>query len=377
MKKLKIVADEKIPFLKGVLEAYADVKYIPGHLFTRESILDADALLIRTRTICNRELLQGTSVKFIGTATIGYDHIDAAYCNSANITWTSAPGCNSASVQQYVVAALLEIATQNNFLLSDKTLGIVGVGNVGSLIHKAALALGMNVKLNDPPKAREQGASGFVPLDEILGTCDIVTVHVPLNRSGLDKTFHLFDTGVLGKMKSGSWLINSSRGEVVETEALKQALNIGKLSGCVLDVWENEPDLDLQLLNLATITTPHIAGYSVDGKANGTSQIVKSLGTFFGLPVLDFYPEQLPLPEVPEFVVNGAGKTSLQIANEAVNHTYPILKDHSRLQDSPGTFEQQRGQYNVRREFTAYKINAINCTPEALEMLEKLGFAVS
>ncbi len=376
MKKLKIVADEKIPFLKGVLEPYADVRYQAGSLITKESIMDADALLIRTRTKCNHKLLEGTSIMFIGTATIGYDHIDVDYCKSGNITWANAPGCNSASVQQYIVAALLEIAAKNDFSLSEKTLGIVGVGNVGSLIHKAAVCLGMKVKLNDPPRSREKGAYGFVSLDEILETCDIGTVHVPLNRLGLDKTFHLFDSEMFRKMKAGSWLINSSRGEVVETEALKKALTTGKLAGTVLDVWENEPEIDLQLLSMASISTPHIAGYSVDGKANGTAQIVKSLSSFFNLPIHDFYPSTIPQPEVPELMIDGSGKTPLQIVYEAVLSTYPIIKDHSRLQSSPLTFELQRGQYPARREFAAYKLRPINCNPETLEMLATLGFEV-
>ena len=376
MIRLKIIADDKIPFLKGVLEPYADIIYLPGSLINRDSVLDADALLIRTRTKCNATLLEGTAVKFIATATIGYDHIDADYCKSKEITWVNVPGCNSASVQQYIAAALVTLAFNNDYNLSEKTLGVIGVGNVGSKVQKAAAILGMKVKLNDPPRARTEGKSCFVSLDEILETSDIITIHVPLNKTGPDKTLHLFNDVLFGKMKENAWLINSSRGEVVETNALKSALSSGKLSGAVLDVWEKEPDIDLELLSQAYISTPHIAGYSIDGKAKGTSQVVQALSAFFGLPLHDFYPPVLPEPSVPEIVIDGAGKSSFQVVHEAVLHTYPIMKDHILLQRSPSTFEQQRGQYPVRREFPSFRVRLSNGKPKSIEMLLKLGFKV-
>jgi erythronate-4-phosphate dehydrogenase len=372
----RLIADDKIPFLKGVLEPYADIIYLPGNLISRESAMNADALLIRTRTKCNAALLEGTAVKFIATATIGYDHIDVEYCRSKQIKWVNVPGCNSASVQQYITAALVTLAFNNEYNLSEKTLGIVGVGNVGSKVQKAGAILGMKVKLNDPPRARTEGKSCFVSLDEILETSDIITIHVPLNITGPDKTLHLFDPELFGKMKDDSWLINTSRGEVVETDALKNALSSGRLSGAVLDVWENEPEIDLELLSQAYISTAHIAGYSIDGKAKGTSQVLQALSLFFGLPLLDFYPTMLPEPSVPEIVIEGAGKSSFQIVHEAVLHTYPIMKDHILLQRSPSTFEQQRGQYPVRREFPSYTVRLNHGKPKAVEMLLKLGFKI-
>lgn len=376
MSRIKIIADDKIPFLQGVLEPYADIVYLPGSMITREAAMYADALLIRTRTKCNQSLLEGTSVKFIATATIGHDHIDAEYCKSKEITWMNVPGCNSASVQQYITAALVTLALNNDYNLSEKKLGIIGVGNVGSKVQRAATILGMKVTLNDPPRARAEGKSCFVSLDEILATSDIISIHVPLNRIGPDKTFHLFDDALFGKMKNNAWLLNSSRGEVVETNALKSALSSGKLSGAVLDVWENEPDIDLELLSQIYISTPHIAGYSVDGKAKGTSQVVQALSAFFGLPLNDFYPPVLPEAPVPGIVIEGAGKSSFQVVHEAVLHTYPIMKDHILLQRSPSTFEQQRGHYPVRREFPSYTVRLINGKPKAIEMLIKLGFKV-
>ena len=292
---MKIVADDKIPFLKGILEPYANVIYLPGKDITRNIVKDADALIIRTRTKCTEEFLSGTSLKFIGTATIGFDHIDTQFCGRNNIFWTNAPGCNSSSVQQYVIAALLKTAQEYGFSLKDKTLGIIGVGNVGSKVERFGKLMGMNVLLNDPPRARKEGRKDFVNLSDLLRASDIVTLHVPLNVVGRDSTYHMFDEKRLAKIKKGALLLNTSRGEVIETNALKKALSEGWLKGAVIDVWENEPDIDTGLLSLVNTATPHIAGYSTDGKANGTSKIVNSLCEFFKLPLKDWYPPDVPL----------------------------------------------------------------------------------
>jgi erythronate-4-phosphate dehydrogenase len=373
---LRIVADEKIPFLRGVLEPYAEVVYMNGNLINRDSVMSADALLIRTRTRCDQSLLKGTAVKFIATATIGFDHIDAGFCRAENISWVNAPGCNSSSVQQYVIAALLQVSNDNKITLCGKTLGIIGAGNVGSKVASAANLLGMKVKLNDPPRARIEGSTGFVHLDEILETSDIISIHVPLTMTGEDNTFHLFDKARFRKIKKGAWFINTSRGEVVEIKALKEALQEGYLTGAIIDVWENEPQIDMELLRRVNISTPHIAGYSVDGKANGTAQIVRSLSEYFNLPLGSFYPPLLPLPATPEIVIDAYGKSSEQIAAQAVLHSYPILEDHGNLQRSPATFELQRGQYQVRREFGPYKVKIRNGRSEAIDILSGLGFSV-
>lgn len=373
---LRIIADADIPFLRGALEPYCDVKYLPGNLITRESLMGADALLIRTRTRCDKTLLGGTPVKFIATATIGFDHIDTEYCKEANIRWVNAPGCNSSSVQQYIIAALLMLAHKNDFSFSEKMLGIIGVGNIGSKVMEAAHLLGIRVKLNDPPRARNEGSIDFVSIEEIIETCDIITLHVPLIREGIDKTYHLFDDGLFGSVKEGSWLINSSRGEVVETRALKTALSRGKLYGAVLDVWENEPNIDIELLNQAFISTPHIAGYSTDGKANGTSMVVQELSRFFDLPLLNFYPISIPAPLSQIIRIDGSGKTCIQIVHETILQAYPIMKDHIRLQRSPESFEQQRADYANRREFMAYSVKISNGNIKAAEIFEKLGFKV-
>ena len=374
MSKLKIIADDKIPFLKGVLEPYADVIYQPGNKITHELVKDTDVLLIRTRTKCTEELLSGSKVKFIGTATIGYDHIDTDYCEGNFIKWTNAPGCNSSSVQQYITAALLKTASEFDFILKDKIIGVVGAGNVGSKVAKIASLLGMKLLICDPPRARKEGPEYFVTFDDILTKADIITAHVPLTFEGKDKTFHLFNELNFSKMKKGAWLVNSSRGEVVETAALKKALVSGQLSGAVVDVWENEPDIDAELLAAAFIATPHIAGYSTDGKANGTAMVVNSLSCFFDLPFKDWYPGEVPVPANTLIEIQASGKSEQEIIQEAVNHTYDISADDRRLRLSPGDFEKQRDDYPLRREFTSYSVTLNGGTKNVMEIIEALGF---
>ncbi len=373
---MKIVADDKIPFLKGILEAYAEVVYLPGKHIGKEALLDADALLIRTRTKCTSNLLEGTNVRFIGTATIGFDHIDTQFCEKNDIFWTNAPGCNSSSVQQYIAAALLKIAMDHNFTLKDKTIGIVGVGNVGSKVEKLARILGMNILLNDPPRAREEGISGFVNLGNILYESDIITIHTPLSVVGEDKTYHLFNEKSFKKMKKGAWFINSSRGEVTDSASLRHALETTKLGGAVLDVWENEPDIEKDLMKGAFIATPHIAGYSTDGKANGTSVIVNSLCQYFDLPLKNWYPDNIPMPLTPDLPIDVRIKSDEEIIREAVFHSYNLELDDSRFRSSPSDFEKQRGDYPLRREFPSYRIRLNDGKNRVMKMLSDLGFRV-
>jgi erythronate-4-phosphate dehydrogenase len=373
---MKIVADDKIPFLKGALETLAEVVYIPGKQIERDILMDCDALLIRTRTKCTENLLEGTSVRFIGTATIGFDHIDTHYCSKNKISWTNAPGCNSLSVQQYIAAALLKISAEYHFNLKDKTLGIIGVGNVGSKVEKFARSIGMNVLLNDPPRARQEGKKNFHSLNTVLSESDIVTVHVPLNVVGEDYTYHLFNDDNFKKIKRGAWFFNSSRGEVTDIYAFKKVLYSGRLGGTVIDVWENEPDIDLELMQQAFIATPHIAGYSTDGKANGTAMVVNSLSKYFNLPSENWYPENVPLPAFPYISIDCDGKAEEEIVREAVNHTYNIEEDNLKLRLSPSDFENQRGDYPLRREFTSYRIDLKGGTEKVRQMLETIGFKV-
>jgi erythronate-4-phosphate dehydrogenase len=373
---VKIVADDKIPFLRGVLEPYSEILYLPGNGLTNDVIRNADALLIRTRTKCNENLLHNSNVRFIATATIGYDHIDTQYCDANNIRWTSSPGCNSSSVQQYIAAALLKTAADFSFSLKGKTLGIIGVGNVGSKVAKIAGILGMNVLLNDPPRARSEGGAGFTDIDDLLHNSDIVTVHVPLNIGGEDETFHLFDECNFKKMRKGAWLFNTSRGEVVDSEVLNTMLVTSELGGAVIDVWEDEPVIDQNLVSKVFLATPHIAGYSTDGKANGTSMVVNSLSRFFNLPLDSWYPLNIPEPSSAEIVIDGSGKTNEAIIRQAVLHTYNIKSDDEKLRLSPSGFEKHRGDYPLRREFTSYTVELTNASAEACLALKTMGFRV-
>ena len=376
--KIKIVADDKIPFLKGVLEPYSEIEYMDPFKITKDAIADKDALIIRTRTICNSKLLEGSKVKFIATATIGYDHIDVEYCKSKKITWINAPGCNSSSVMQYMASVLLTTATKQNFNLSDMTIGIIGVGNVGSKIEKLTKILGMNVLLNDPPRMRTEGNSGFADLDELINNSDIITFHVPLIKGGIDKTFYMVDELFFKRFNTKKIIINTSRGEVIKTSALKNAIKNKIIKGCILDVWENESHIDKELLDMVEIATPHIAGYSADGKANGTAVCVNGINSFFKLGIKkDWYPQEIPLPYNSSLLeINCSNKSNQQIFNEIILATYDIIKDNELLKNSLNTFEMQRSNYPLRREFTFYKIHLVNGNEEITSKLSELGFNV-
>ena len=374
---IKIVADDKIPFLKGVLDPYVQVVYLPGAKITAADVADADAIFTRTRTTCNEVLLRNSRVRLIVTATIGYDHIDTAYCEANGIRWVNAPGCNSTSVQQYITAALLVAAQEKKLKLADMTLGIIGVGNVGSKVARAGAALGMHVLLNDPPRAAKEGDALFTPLDKLLEQSDIVTCHTPLTKEGLYPTYHLSSTVFFHRMKDNAIYINTSRGAVTDTEALKQAAQ-SKLAGYILDVWEGEPHLDFWLLQHAMLGTPHIAGYSSDGKANGTSVCVREFCRFFGLDILpEWYPDTIPPPPMPtEMQVDCTGKTAQQVYYEIITYTYPIWEDSQRLKQKPEDFESFRGNYWIRREFSNFTVHLKNPTDEIINGLDLLGFKI-
>jgi erythronate-4-phosphate dehydrogenase len=374
---MKVVCDNKIPFLRGALEPYAEVVYLPGAQTTPEVVKDADAIITRTRTICNEALLKGSSVKAIATATIGFDHIDTAWCEANGIAWSNAPGCNSWSVKQYICSVLAVLAQRHGLRLDALTLGVVGVGNVGSKVADAGRALGMRVLLNDPPRARAEGQEAFTDLDTILAESDIVTVHVPLTRSGADATWHLFDAGRLARMRPSQILINSSRGPVVDNAALKETLLKGGLKAAALDVWEGEPDLDPELVGLLDIATPHIAGYSADGKANGTTMSVRYLARQLGLPLADWTASGIPAPEQSlAFTVDAAGKTAQDVLSEAILYTYDVRRDSDALRGALGAFERLRGDYMIRREPSAFTLTLLNGTADLASRLETIGFNV-
>lgn len=323
---MKVIVDNKIPYIKEAINRIADeVVFLPGADFTKEAVKDADALIVRTRTRCNRELLEGTQVKFIATATIGYDHIDTEYCREAGITWTNCPGCNAGSVEQYVRSVLDLLQRKKGLDLKNATIGIVGVGHVGSRVARTAKLLGMRVLLNDPPRA-DKGETGFVDLATIARECDVITFHTPLIQEGIYRTYHLVDKDFLFSLKRAPYLINSSRGEVVDTASLLASLAAGKVKDVVIDTWENEPRISLDLLEAAFLATPHIAGYSADGKANATRMSLEALCRFFGMEV-EF---EITPPEGPS--------------------DYDPTRDSEWLKADPEKFEWFRGNYPIRRE---------------------------
>ncbi len=375
MSKIRIVADDKIPFLKGVLEEVAHVSYLPGAKIKADDVRNADALLLRTRTLCDRKLLEGSSVRFIATATIGYDHIDVDYCKEAGISWTNAPGCNAFSVEQYLVSSLLYLAVEKGLKLEKSTLGIVGVGNVGSKVARAAEVLGLKVLFNDPPRQRREGGKDFVSLDRILEEADIISLHVPLNREGEDATWHLVDRTFLARARQGLVLVNTSRGSVVESEALLEALEDGKVVHGILDVFEKEPEIPWTLQKKLSLATPHIAGYSLDGKAGGTIHVVQALSSCFNLGLDDWIPLNVPVPD-PKLLLADASGDPLKLLWEVYSQCYDVRSDHRRLLDNPDKFEKLRGDYPFRREARAYTVKLFNGYVEIRQQLEDLGFSV-
>jgi len=369
---IKIVIDDKIPFIQGVFEPYAKVVYAPGAKIDAEMVKDADALVIRTRTHCNKSLLDGSSVKIIATATIGYDHIDREYCKQNNIQWQNAPGCNSWSVAQYMAAFLAFYRNTKQVDVLGKTLGVVGYGNVGSKVASYARLLGMKVLVNDPPLQESGFKADFVSLETIQKQADIITFHVPLIREGKYPTYHMADALFFKGCERKPIVCNTCRGEVFLTEDLKQALDCGLVSDIVVDCWEEEPNIDAEILAQSLVTTPHIAGYSRDGKAKGTAMSVENIARFFDMPLNGWWPSDIEKPLVAN--IDLTGLSTRDALWKAISHTYPIEKEVVLLKNSPETFEKQRGDYPLRREFPAYSVKG--ATDEAREILKKMNFQV-
>ena len=345
---MKVVVDENIPYLQIPLRRVAEVTALPAEAITAEAVRDADALIVRTRTRCDASLLAGSRVRFIATATIGYDHIDTVWCDAHDIRWVNAPGCNASSVCQYVECALRLLADEGVITLSGSTIGIVGLGHVGSRVKAMAERLGLRTLCCDPPLAEERSTGQqvnrstscfadriqrvdllpcrLVDLETLAAESDILTFHVPLTKDGPYPTWHMADASFFASLRRAPLFINTSRGAVVETAALTTALREGNIRQAVIDVWEGEPDINLDLLRLARITTPHIAGYSADGKASASQMVLDAFTEFFGLSPLS---AETPPPAATP---------------------YDIDADSRRLKASPSTFEYQRNHYPLRRE---------------------------
>jgi erythronate-4-phosphate dehydrogenase len=370
-----VVADERIPFLRGVLEeAGCRVIYAPGDEITSTMLREACALLVRSRTLVNRALLEGSRVRFVGTGTIGYDHLAVRYLAQRDISWANAPGCNAGAVMQYVTAALLHLITKHRLQPEELTLGVIGLGHVGSRVASAATALGMNILLNDPPRARHEGSEGFVPLDHLLLNSDIISLHVPLQHEGPDPTRHLAGHSFFAKIPGPVFFLNTSRGPVCKHQALLKAMQKGIVRDAVLDVWESEPAMEQELLEACSITTPHIAGYSIDGKANATTMIVRALSRKFRLGLNHWHPADIPEPG--NTLITGKDPSAAATVKRAVNHTYNIGQDSNKLKTHPAAFEALRNNYPKRWELQNYTVSLPEPNPEAKRILEKLGFTV-
>jgi len=369
---MKIVVDDKIPFLKSVLEKYAEVVYLPGDLITKSDLLNANALLTRSITQCNEELLSGTSVKLIASATIGDDHIDKDYCDTNNIKYTTAKGCNASAVEQYFTAGLLSLAEKFQYELEGKTIGIIGVGNIGKRVQKVCELLGLKVLLNDPPRERMEGSVGYSTLKEIQEQADIITIHVPLTYGGLDKTFHLIDQEFFDGLKKPVVFINTARGSVVDANALKYAIEVEKIKHSIIDVWEGEPSINIELLNLVSISTPHIAGYTLEGKARGTAMVVNAVAEFFNLELKDWKPD-IP-SSTTMLLIDWASLTYDEALQNIFREVYPILFDDQHLRSKPERFEELRRDYNYRRENNTFYLPSEGISEKLYALLKILGF---
>ena len=340
---MKIVADIDIPFLEGVFEPYSEVIYKKGLDISREDVIDADALIVRTRTRCDAALLDGTGVKMVATATIGMDHIDLDYCRSRGIETANASGCNAGGVMQYVFSALYGVAARKGIKLDGCTIGIIGVGHVGGKVGDMAEYLGFDVLRCDPPRAAAEGEEGFCSLEYLLEHSDIVTIHVPLDET----TAGMANADFFTLMKPGAIFINAARGEIVDEEALIEAAP--KFGAIVIDTWNNEPYVNEDLVDVADIATPHIAGYTFQGKLNGTAMAVKALARHFGIKELeDFFPVS-ELSEHEPVLLDLKGRNHGEIA-AVFQYNYPIFTDDFRFRMEIEKFEKLRSDYQYRRE---------------------------
>lgn len=373
---MKIIVDENIPFGREAFENFGEVELHNGREINPSICKNADALIVRSITKVNEELLKNTSMKFVGTATIGTDHIDQEYLNKSNIAFSSAAGCNSYSVAEYVFSALTYVANKYSLNLSKQSIGVVGYGNIGKKVVAIAEVLGMQVVVNDPPLQRTTNERDFSTLEEAL-KCDIVTCHVPLNKSGIDKTIHLLSEENINLIKENGILINSSRGPVVSNEALKKILEEGKKIFTVLDVWETEPNYDSDLLKLVNIGTPHIAGYSYEGKVNGTVLIYNALAKHLGVKVNW-------KPKLKEVVNNRVECNGIESAEELLqkifNKSYNVIEDDILLREGLSLlnderlehFDKLRKNYKIRRELNNFKVSLNSETKKIRSLLSVL-----
>jgi erythronate-4-phosphate dehydrogenase len=361
---VKIVADINIPFVREAFGSLGDVSLLPGRQINRDVLRDADVLLVRSVTPVNAALLEGTPVKFVGTATTGLDHIDEQYLASRGIGLASAAGTNANSVAEYVVVAMLELAQRGKFRLRDKTLGVVGVGNVGSRVVRFAEALGMRVLQNDPPRQQTEALPDFVSFERLLVEADIVTIQVPL----LDTTRRMFHHDNLEKF----FLINTARGAVVDNRALLKAIDGDRIPGALLDVWENEPDISPELLDVVDLGTPHIAGYSLDAKVNGAQAIYRAVCEFFKTPAT--WQSKTSTAGIQRLWMKiGRDDDDEDVLRDIIHNVYKITKDDRAFRKNPREFDRLRAEYPIRREFFNTTLGLLNASERLLKKCSALG----
>lgn len=374
---MKIIVDENIAFASEAFGSLGEIKLVPGRNLENKQLGDAEVLIVRSITKVNEELLKGSKIRFVGTATIGTDHIDKEYLKTHGITFADAAGCNAFSVAEYVFSAIFSIYNKHGISLEGKSLGVIGVGNVGSKVARMGEALGLKVLKNDPPLQRLAGGSDYCTLEEALNA-DIVTCHVPLNKTGIDKTVHLINEENINMLHEGTLLINSSRGPVVDNSILKNFMIKNKIFA-VLDVWEGEPNLDTELLSAVDIASSHIAGYSMEGKVNGTVLVYNKLCDFLGIQP-KWTPNYPPIAE-DKFAVNNF-ENSVSMFDSLFKRIYDIQFDNNLMKNAlkvesteiPKYFDSLRKNYRVRREFSNYKLKVENLTDDLKKILNAFRF---
>ncbi len=355
--KPRFVVDKNIPYIRGIFDEVADVTYLCASDIIPEKIADINALIVRTRTKCNASLLSNSKIEAIATATIGTDHIDTEYCDNNNIKWQNAPGCNATSVSQYFASAIAEWSKYIDETIEGKTVGIVGYGHIGRKIEKVAKSMGLKILYNDPPLAQQTNCTvknsygadiEFVDIETIAQECDIITFHTPLTYKGEHQTYHLADSSFFEKIGDKKPLIiNAARGGIIDETELIKHIDNGRVSACIIDCWENEPCINTELMDRALIATPHIAGYSADGKNNATHQVVKFISEYFGI-------EPNEVKTLNKKVINY--KSIDELMNVFLN-TYNIKNDSEKLKENHTKFEELRSSYPERREYIIRKGN--------------------
>ncbi len=371
---MKTVVAETVMLGREAFETLGDVDVIPDRQIGPEQLKEADALIIRSKTKVTPELIAGSKVRFIGTATAGFEHLDFQCLEKAGIRWCASPGCNADSVADYITAALLGLHTRERVELDGKTIGIIGAGQVGSRVARRAAALGLRVLLNDPPRAAREGDARFTPLNQLLAESDLVTLHMPLITEKPWPTLRMADGLFFEKLKPGACFINAARGKVLDADALLRAKAGGIVSHAMLDVWDPEPQIRADVLAAASLGTPHIAGHSLEGKLNGTVQVYREACRVFNVgPGWDPAP-LLPAIEVPELTLDPHGKTDNEVLAEAVAAVYDIRADQLSAADIP-RFDELRAHYRVRREFKNTAVRLTEPRPGLMEKFAAAGFS--